>query len=75
MLPASAIRGNNRMDHDPQSAPAAVPASAGQCRRRLPAAPSNGAALAWLERTADWPDHRLTLWGEPGCGKTHLLRL
>ncbi len=39
------------------------------------AAPSNEAALAWLERTADWPDHRLALWGEPGCGKTHLLRL
>lgn len=39
------------------------------------AAPSNEAALAWLERTDDWPDHRLALWGEPGCGKTHLLRL
>ncbi len=38
-------------------------------------APSNEAALTWLERTADWPDHRLALWGEPGCGKTHLLRL
>jgi chromosomal replication initiation ATPase DnaA len=39
------------------------------------AAPSNEAALAWLDRTADWPDHRLAVWGEPGCGKTHLLRL
>lgn len=38
-------------------------------------APSNEAALAWLDRTADWPDYRLALWGEPGCGKTHLLRL
>lgn len=38
-------------------------------------APSNEAALAWLARTPDWPDHRLALWGEPGCGKTHLLRL
>jgi chromosomal replication initiation ATPase DnaA len=38
-------------------------------------AASNEAALAWLERTADWPDRRLALWGEPGCGKTHLLRL
>jgi chromosomal replication initiation ATPase DnaA len=36
---------------------------------------SNEAALAWLDRTADWPDQRLVLWGEPGCGKTHLLRL
>ncbi len=39
------------------------------------AAPSNETALAWLDRTEDWPDHRLALWGEPGCGKTHLLRL
>jgi len=38
-------------------------------------APSNEAALTWLDRVADWPDHRLALWGEPGCGKTHLLRL
>jgi chromosomal replication initiation ATPase DnaA len=38
-------------------------------------APSNEAALTWLERTEDWPDHRLALWGEAGCGKTHLLRL
>ena len=39
------------------------------------AAPSNAAALAWLERSggAQWPDQRLALWGEAGCGKTHLL--
>jgi chromosomal replication initiation ATPase DnaA len=36
-------------------------------------APSNEAALTWLARTADWPQGRLALWGEPGCGKTHLL--
>jgi chromosomal replication initiation ATPase DnaA len=36
-------------------------------------APSNEAAVAWLERTADWPQRRLALWGEEGCGKTHLL--
>jgi chromosomal replication initiation ATPase DnaA len=39
------------------------------------AAPSNQDALTWLDRTDEWPDHRLALWGEPGCGKTHLLRL
>ena len=39
------------------------------------AAPSNEAALAWLDRTDDWPDHRLALWGGAGCGKTHLLSL
>ncbi len=31
---------------------------------------SNQAALAWLEAT--WPSGRLAVWGEPGCGKTHL---
>lgn len=38
-------------------------------------AASNEAARSWLDRTEDWPDHRLALWGEPGCGKTHLLQL
>jgi chromosomal replication initiation ATPase DnaA len=37
------------------------------------AAPSNAEALVWLDRTPDWPDLRLVLWGEAGCGKTHLL--
>jgi len=38
-------------------------------------APSNDAALTWLDRVADWPQRRLALWGEAGCGKTHLLHL
>jgi DnaA regulatory inactivator Hda len=38
-------------------------------------AASNSDALAWLGRTADWPDLRLALWGPAGCGKTHLLRM
>ncbi len=38
-------------------------------------APSNSAALAWLARTEDWPDGRLAVWGEAGCGKSHLLHL
>lgn len=43
--------------------------------RRLPFLedPSNEAALAWLVRPSDWPARRLVLWGEGGCGKTHLL--
>jgi chromosomal replication initiation ATPase DnaA len=36
-------------------------------------APCNAAAVAWLDRTPDWPGGRLALWGEAGCGKTHLL--
>lgn len=39
------------------------------------AAPSNAAALAWLDRTPDWPERRLALWGSEGSGKTHLLHL
>jgi chromosomal replication initiation ATPase DnaA len=38
-------------------------------------APSNTAACAWLRRTDDWPDRRLAIWGESGCGKTHLLHI
>jgi DnaA regulatory inactivator Hda len=38
-------------------------------------AASNTDALAWLGRTADWPDLRLALWGPAGCGKTHLLHI
>jgi DnaA regulatory inactivator Hda len=38
-------------------------------------AASNTDALAWLARTADWPDLRLALWGPAGCGKTHLLHM
>jgi chromosomal replication initiation ATPase DnaA len=37
------------------------------------AAPSNEQARLWLKRTAEWPQRRLALWGEPGTGKTHLL--
>jgi len=36
---------------------------------------SNEAARTWLDRTAQWPDRRLAIWGEAGVGKTHLLSL
>jgi chromosomal replication initiation ATPase DnaA len=35
-------------------------------------APSNAAAVAWLDRWPDWPSAALALHGPPGCGKTHL---
>ena len=38
-------------------------------------AESNRDARAWLERMSEWPDRRLVLWGQDGCGKTHLLRM
>ena len=36
---------------------------------------TNAEALAWIGRPQAWPDRRLAVFGEPGCGKTHLLHL
>nr|WP_294526587.1 chromosomal replication initiator DnaA [uncultured Rhodopila sp.] len=36
---------------------------------------SNRDALAWLSRSAGWPDRRLAVWGQGGCGKSHLLNV
>ena len=38
-------------------------------------APSNAAAREWLNRPDTWSNGRLVLWGEAGCGKTHLLHM
>ena len=38
-------------------------------------APSNALARDWLERPESWSNGRLVLWGEAGCGKTHLLHI
>ncbi len=35
-------------------------------------APSNEAAVAWLDCWPDWPSPAAVLHGPPGCGKTHL---
>ena len=35
-------------------------------------APSNEAAIGWLDRWPAWPAPALILHGPPGCGKTHL---
>lgn len=35
-------------------------------------APSNQAAVAWLDKWPDWPAPFLVIYGPPGCGKTHL---
>jgi len=39
------------------------------------AAPTNALARDFLARPADWTNARLVLWGEPGCGKTHLAKI
>jgi len=38
-------------------------------------APCNEAAIQWLDRWPNWPAPALTLYGPPGCGKTHLARV
>jgi DnaA regulatory inactivator Hda len=35
-------------------------------------ADANRAAVAWLDAWPDWPSPGLVVWGEAGCGKTHL---
>ncbi len=37
--------------------------------------PSNADALFWLRDTPCWPDGRLVIWGQAGCGKTHLVTI
>lgn len=39
------------------------------------AAPSNAPAREWLNQSGAWSNGRLVLWGEAGCGKTHLLHV
>lgn len=38
-------------------------------------APSNDAAVKWLERWPEWPHPALALHGPPGSGKTHLAQV
>lgn len=38
-------------------------------------AESNAAVRAWLGRPAEWPDRRLAIWGDAGCGKTHSMHI
>ena len=39
------------------------------------ALPCNENALAWVDRFPDWPYTALIIYGEKGCGKTHLLNV
>ena len=34
--------------------------------------PCNQAAVGWIDKWPDWPGIGVSLWGEPGSGKTHL---
>jgi len=37
--------------------------------------PSNELARKWLQKQALWTNGRLILWGDAGCGKSHLLHV
>jgi chromosomal replication initiation ATPase DnaA len=39
------------------------------------AGPSNELARKWLEKPDFWTNGRLVLWGDAGCGKSHLLHI
>jgi chromosomal replication initiation ATPase DnaA len=75
MLPSRRGTGNNGPIMSHPQLPLPFPHHPTYTAADFLAAPSNEAALAWLERTEQWPEHRLALWGAAGCGKTHLLRL
>jgi chromosomal replication initiation ATPase DnaA len=70
---ASALAHLNAMT-TPDQPPLPFPRVAPRAAADFVHAPSNDAALTWLDRVADWPEDRLALWGDAGCGKTHLLR-
>lgn len=66
--------GRTGAEGTPRQLPLALPLAASYARADVLEDTSNQAALAWLDRIADWPSGRLALWGPPGVGKTHLLR-
>jgi len=49
-----------------------LPHRAAQGRGDFLVAPSNAAAVAWIDRWPDWPGPGLALYGPPGSGKSHL---
>lgn len=36
---------------------------------------ANREAFSWMEQWPHWPAHCLIVYGEPGCGKTHLAQI
>lgn len=58
----------------PHQLPLPLPVARSADRADLVEDASNAEALAWLDRPADWPLHRLALFGPSGTGKSHMLR-
>ena len=73
-LPLAAVPGHLTVMPAQHQLPLPFPRPIRRAAADFVRAPANDAALTWLERAADWPQRRLALWGEAGCGKTHLLR-
>lgn len=65
-------RGEHRLR--PRQLALALPVATSFAREEVLEDESNAAALAWLDRVAEWPQGRLALWGPPGAGKSHMLR-
>jgi hypothetical protein len=62
------------MSDPPRQLPLPLPHAVSSARADLIADASNAEALAWLDRPAEWPLHRLALHGPAGTGKSHMLR-
>lgn len=62
------------MSDAPRQLPLPLPLAISSARADLIADASNAEALAWLDRPAEWPLHRLALYGPAGTGKSHMLR-
>jgi len=52
--------------------PLLLPHRAALGRSDFLVARANAAAVAWLDAWPDWPSPGLVVWGEAGCGKSHL---
>ena len=63
------------MPHERLQLPLPFPHQPGYAALDFLSDDSNHDALAWLSRPADWPDRRLAVWGQGGCGKSHLLNI
>ena len=62
-------------DVDEATSPAFSPRRRPTRRRISAPPPPTPLARDWLARPDAWTNGRLVLWGEAGCGKTHLLHL
>jgi chromosomal replication initiation ATPase DnaA len=62
------------MSDPPRQLPLPLPLVVSSARADLIADASNAEALAWLDRPAEWPLHRLAIHGPAGTGKSHMLR-